>query len=569
MIDAGHERRGSQRLRQVRVSHLAKRVNAGIRASRPVCFNRFAHDRRQCPRQLALNGPGIFLDLPAAVARAGIFQRQLVAGHGPECILCDMFLRRFFEPSLAQTSYLIGSADGREAIVIDANRDVEPYIAAAKAEGARIAYVTETHIHADFVSGTRELAARTGARMLLSDEGSPDWKYGFANEPSVRRVRHGDRIDVGQIRLEAIHTPGHTPEHLTFLVTDRATADEPLGAATGDFVFVGDVGRPDLLERAAHVAGTMAAGAHDLYRSLQTFRSRPDWLQIWPGHGAGSACGKGISSIPQSTLGYEKRFNWAFRAESEASFVHDVLSGQPDPPRYFARMKAMNKTGPAVLGHWPRPSRLSARELPGILANGDPVIDTRRADDFGVGHVPGSINLPLNGSFTTWAGWLLPYDRDLTLLVTSSDGLADVIRNLALIGLDRIRGYVTTDAIDAWNQAESPLGTVARIDATDLTESLRHQAVTLVDVRNDGEWAGVGHIDGAIHIPLGHLVERLDEIPRERPVVVQCQGGSRSAIGASLLLASGYQTVVNFAPGISGWLAEGRAVVGQEGSHLA
>jgi hydroxyacylglutathione hydrolase len=477
-----------------------------------------------------------------------------------------MFLRRFFEPTIAQTSYLIGCAEAGEAIVIDPNRDVAPYLAAAKSEGARITHVTETHIHADFVSGTRELAAITGATMLLSDEGDAEWKYAFADEAGVRRLRHGDRFDIGHVRMEALHTPGHTPEHLSFLVTDRASAEEPIGAATGDFLFVGDVGRPDLLERAAHIAGTMESGARTLYRSLQAFSSKPDWLQIWPGHGAGSACGKGISASPQSTLGYEKRFNWAFRVGSEAAFVREVLSGQPDPPKYFARMKLMNKSGPVVLGRWPTPPRVPVEALSGLMADGEPVIDTRSADEFAVGHVPGTVNLPLNGSFTTWAGWLLPYDRDLTLIVSSQTALEAAVRYLALIGLDRIRGFVGAEAIDAWTATGSPLGTIARIDAEDLAESLKHRGATLVDVRNDGEWMGVGHIDGAIHVPLGHLVDRLDEIPRNRPVVVQCQGGSRSAIGASLLRARGYPTVINFSPGISGWIKDGRAVVGQ-GTH--
>jgi hydroxyacylglutathione hydrolase len=477
-----------------------------------------------------------------------------------------MFLRRFFEPTIAQTSYLIGCAEAGEAIVIDPNRDVQPYLAAAKSEGARITYVTETHIHADFVSGTRELAARTGASMLLSDEADAEGKYAFAEDPGVRRLRHGDRVDIGRVRMEVVHTPGHTPEHVSFLVTDRASAEEPIGAATGDFLFVGDVGRPDLLERAAHIAGTMEAGARALYRSLQAFSSNPDWLQIWPGHGAGSACGKGISAIPQSTLGYEKRFNWAFRAPSEAAFVSEVLTGQPDPPKYFARMKQMNKNGPVVLGRWPTPPRIGAEDLQCLLADGDPVVDTRSADDFAVGHVPGTVNIPLNGSFTNWAGWLLPYDRDLTLIVASPTELETAVRYLALIGLDRIRGFVGVDAIDAWTGAGSPLGTIARIGADDLAESLKHRGVTLVDVRSDGEWKGVGHIDGAIHVPLGHLVDRLTQIPRDRPVVVQCQGGSRSAIGASLLRACGYPTVINFSPGISGWIKDGRAVVGQ-GTH--
>ena len=229
-----------------------------------------------------------------------------------------MFVKRFFEPLIAQNSYLIGCASAGEAIVIDPNRDIQPYLDTAEREGLRITHVTETHIHADFLSGARELAHRTGASLCLSDEGDQDWKYQFDHD---RKLKHGDRITIGNVTLDVLHTPGHTPEHLTFLITDGAAADKPIAAVTGDFIFVGDVGRPDLLERAAKMAGTMEQSAKTLWKSLQEFKKHPDWLQLWPGHGAGSSCGKGISAIPHSTLGYERLFNWAFTAKSEAEFV--------------------------------------------------------------------------------------------------------------------------------------------------------------------------------------------------------------------------------------------------------
>src|SRR6185436_3207455 len=217
-----------------------------------------------------------------------------------------MFVKRFFEPSIAQASYLIGCAQAGEATVIDANLDVDQYIAAADQEGLRITQVTETHIHAEFVSGSRELAQRMGASMNLSNERDADWKYQFGHH---RKLKDGDRITIGNVAIDVMHTPGHTPEHLTFLITDGAAADRPIAAVTGDFLFVGDVGRPDLLERAANIKGTMEISARTLWRSLQKFAAQEDWLQIWPGHGAGSSCGKGISAIPSSTLGYERRFN--------------------------------------------------------------------------------------------------------------------------------------------------------------------------------------------------------------------------------------------------------------------
>jgi len=471
-----------------------------------------------------------------------------------------MFVKRFFEPKLAQASYLIGCAGAGEALVIDPNRDAAPYIAAAAAEGARITHVTETHIHADFLSGSRELAARTGATLHLSDEGDADWKYQFAGDPRTVLVKHGDRLTIGSVAIDIVHTPGHTPEHLTFLITDGAAANEPIAAATGDFIFVGDVGRPDLLERAAHYAGTMETSARSLYASLQRFAGRPDWLQIWPGHGAGSACGKGISAIPHSTLGYEKRFNWAFQTGSEAEFVARVLAGQPEPPRYFATMKQLNKAGPRLLGGFPRPPHLDAARLPALLADGAIVVDTRRAADFALGHVPGTISIPLNGSFTTWAGWLLPYDADGYLLMDPKDNIDTAVRDLAMIGLDRVAGYFDPTALDAWTATGRPLGTIPQVQPADLAESLRHGRVTLVDVRNATEWQS-GHIDGARHVPLGYLADRSEDLPRTSAVVLQCQTGARSSIGASLLRARGFDRVINLAGGISAWIGAGLPIV--------
>ncbi|MEZ5316109.1 MAG: MBL fold metallo-hydrolase [Vicinamibacterales bacterium] len=469
-----------------------------------------------------------------------------------------MFLRRFFEPQLAQASYLIGCVQAKEAIVIDPNRDLRPYLEAAEAEGARIAHVTETHIHADYLSGSRELARLTGARLYLSDEGGPDWRYGFEGDTNVVRVKDGHVIQVGNIRLEVIHTPGHTPEHISFLVTDGAAADEPIGAATGDFIFAGDVGRPDLLERAANMAGTMEVGARQLWASLQRFAARPDWLQIWPGHGAGSACGKGISAVPHTTLGYEKRFNWAFRAKSEADFVAGVLAGQPEPPRYFAMMKTLNREGPAILGGFRHPPVLDVAGVASALRSGAIVVDTRPAPDYAAGHIPGTISIPLNRSFTNWAGWFLPYDGDF-FLIADGAALDAVVRDLALIGLDRIAGAAPESVVEDWASAGRPLGHVPQITAADLRESLAHGAVTLVDVRNQAEW-DAGYIAGARHVTLGYLPGRVAEIPTDKPVVMQCAAGARSAIAASLLKARGVDRVINLEGGIGAWRAAGLPV---------
>ncbi|HJS48211.1 MAG TPA: MBL fold metallo-hydrolase, partial [Gemmatimonadales bacterium] len=287
-----------------------------------------------------------------------------------------MIFRRIFDDGLAQAGYLVGCGQAGTAVVVDPLRDLAPYLAAAEQERVRITDVTETHIHADFLSGSRELAARTGARLHLSAEGGTDWQYAFAAADGARLLHDGDEIVVGNVRLRAMHTPGHTPEHLSFLVTDGAAAPEPMGILSGDFVFVGDVGRPDLLEKAAQVAGSAEVGARVLWRSLEKFRALPDRLQVWPGHGAGSACGKGLSAMPQSTVGYERLCNWGVAATDEAGFVAGVLADQPEPPAYFAEMKRRNRTGPAVLGGLPRPSRIAPEDLAARLAAGVVVVDT-------------------------------------------------------------------------------------------------------------------------------------------------------------------------------------------------
>jgi hydroxyacylglutathione hydrolase len=480
-----------------------------------------------------------------------------------------MILKRFYDEKLAQASYLVGCAATGEALVVDPNRDVEPYLRAAQAEGLTLTHVTETHIHADFVSGARELAERTGARLHLSDEGGEEWRYAFAADAGAVLLKDGSGFMVGNIRIEALHTPGHTPEHLSFVVTDTAGADRPMGIFTGDFVFVGDVGRPDLLERAARQAGTMEAGARALFRSLERFRSLPDYLQVWPGHGAGSACGKALGAVPQSTVGYEKRFNWGLQARGEAEFVEAVLAGQPEPPRYFAEMKRINREGPRVLGGLPRPPRLEPGELAGLLDAGALVVDTRSPGDFARAHVPGTLNIPLDRSFTTWAGSLVPYDRDFHLLLDASapGAVEEAARDLAMIGLDRLAGYFGAGTVEAWSGEKRETGSVARIESAELAERLRAGEVAVLDVRGRAEWED-GHLPGVapeggrngVLIPLAHLADGLDRVPGDRPVVVHCQAGGRSPIAASLLQARGFDAVLDYVGGFGEWKAEGYPV---------
>lgn len=467
-----------------------------------------------------------------------------------------MLIKRFYDDKLAQASYLVGCAATGEALVVDANRNIDQYVEAAEEEGLTITHVTETHIHADFLSGSRELAQRTGAKLYLSGEGGPDWQYAFASEAGAQLVHDGDFFMVGNVRIDIWHTPGHTPEHLSFVVTDTVAADRPMGAFTGDFIFVGDVGRPDLLERAANVEGTMVAGARQLHASLTRFAAAmPDYLQIWPGHGAGSACGKALGAVPSSTLGYEKLFNRGFAFKHEADFVNWVLAGQPEPPRYFAQMKRLNKEGPAILGGLKLPPRVAESQLADLLAQGKRLVDVRHPGDFALGHIPGSLNIPLTNSFNTWAGWLLPYDQDIYLLANAPEDVAVAVRDLAAIGLDRVAGYLDQAALDVYSR-DYELETVSQITADQLAQAAD---VLVVDVRGQTEYEA-GHLPQATHIPLGYLADRSGELPKDKRIVLHCAAGGRAAIAASVLQAKGFRRLEVLRGGFEHWRATGHPV---------
>jgi hydroxyacylglutathione hydrolase len=477
-----------------------------------------------------------------------------------------MLVRRLYHPRLAQASYLIACNKCREAVVIDPLRDVELYLAAAAAENVRIVAVTETHVHADFISGSRELAARTGARLYLSGEGRGSWSYtdGYVADSGATLLHAGDAIRIGDVEITALHTPGHTPEHLSFLVTDAAVAAEPMAAVTGDFVFVGDVGRPDLLERAVLIAGSANSAARQLHASVRRFADFAGHLQIWPGHGAGSACGKDLSGVPQSTLGYERRYNWAFRIDDEAEFVEAALHGLAEPPAYFAEMKRVNARGPGRWSDVKRPALVTPADIVEAVERGAMVIDTRTAAAFGTGHIPGTINIPLNRSFLLWAGSLVPLDSPVTLIGDEAQ-LADAVRDLALVGIDHVAGYAGPEVIDAWQQNGRQLEQVAHTTTGAVAADVGKGGVAVIDVRYSGEWTA-GHVPGAVHIPLGTLRSRLAELPRDRPLVVHCQTGGRAAIATSILQAAGFTNVVEMRGGMTAWRRDGHDVItGQDG----
>lgn len=460
-----------------------------------------------------------------------------------------MYLHRFYHAELAQASYLVGCQATGAALVIDPTRDLDQYTEIATRAGLRVTAVTETHIHADYVSGSRELAAQTGAQLYLSAAGPAEWQYRWADAAGATLVKDGDSFYVGNIRLEVWHTPGHTPEHISLLLTDTRASDRPMGLFSGDFVFVGDVGRPDLLERAAGYQNTMAAGGRTLFNSLQRFRALPDYVQVWPGHGAGSACGKALGAVPSTTVGYEKLTNWALQIDDADTFVQAVLDGQPEPPVYFAQMKRINRDGPA-----PRPATpptATFEQLVATLEAEGLVVDTRPADVFAEAHIPGTLNIPADGPFLTWAGWLLPYDRPFSLIVAPERQTA-VLAALTAIGLDAVSAVWAPAVVEAWASAGRSLSHYTRQAASALYPVIQRNGLVILDVRFTREYA-TGHLTGSRHIPLAELPARLAELPNDKTILVTCQGGGRSPIAASLLTAHGWTQVLEMRDGMDGW----------------
>lgn len=453
-----------------------------------------------------------------------------------------MLLRQITDPSLAQYAYLIGCQRSGEAIIIDPERDVDRYLAVAADNDLKITAVAETHIHADYLSGARELVERHGTAAYLSAEGGPEWQFEWAKgHPKAHLLRDGDVFKVGNIELKVFLSPGHTPEHLSFLVTDRGGgANVPIALLSGDFIFVGDVGRPDLLESAAGQEGEMEPAARTLYQSLRGTKSLPEHLQILPAHGAGSACGKALGSLPFSVLGYERRFNAALREAlhgSEEDFVKEILSGQPEPPPYFARMKRDNRLGPTLLpgGELPRPLRIPSSEL----AEWDgTVIDLRsHRKAFMAGHVPGSIFAPLEEKkLPLSAGSYVEEGANILLVAEDEEQIEEAVRQLVRIGLD---------SVEAWIPASEAVlaGSIPRIKAADLAEHLADSPEPVVlDVRGAEEFAE-GHVEGAVNIAYTRLAPQLDELPRDRRIFVHCGSGLRAAMAVSFLAREGFDVV--------------------------
>jgi len=460
-----------------------------------------------------------------------------------------MLFRQFFDPKLAQYAYLVGCQKTKEALIIDPLRDVDGYAAAAAAEGLRITAVAETHIHADFLSGARQLAEAHGAKLFLSDEGAADgWASEWAKQGDydVTFLHDGDTFPIGNIEIKALHTPGHTPEHLSFQITDHGGgASEPMGLVTGDFVFVGDLGRPDLLESAAKVENVMRPSAEKLYHSAKEFLDLDEFLQVWPGHGAGSACGKALGAVPQTTVGYEKRFNPMLDAArlGQESFVDAILDGQPEPPLYFARMKALNRDGVPLLNSLPAPTALSAEDLKAGLPAGALFVDTRPdRSAFMARHFPGALYAPFDKQFNTTVGSLVEdAGTPLALLIAEAD-VEEAVRDLIRIGYDRVPHYVTPKAFAAYVEAGGETASIEEIDFEALEARRQQDGMAVLDVRRKTEY-DAGHVPGAIQAAHTRLPELLDRIPEGKTLLVHCQSGARSALAAAYLAREGYDVV--------------------------
>ncbi|HLS45188.1 MAG TPA: MBL fold metallo-hydrolase [Ornithinicoccus sp.] len=457
-----------------------------------------------------------------------------------------MLLERIYDEDLSQASYVIGCQAKGEAIVVDARRDIQPYVDLAARHGMKIVAVTETHIHADYLSGTRELAAATGADIYVSGEGGEDWQYGFAGT----RLYDQDTITLGNITVTALHTPGHTPEHLSFLITDGAFADQPGYLLSGDFVFSGDLGRPDLLDEAAGGVDTRFGGARQLFRSLQqAFLTLPDHVQVYPAHGAGSACGKALGALPATTVGYERLYSWwapYLAAGDEEGFVTELLDGQPDAHAYFGRMKRQNRLGPEVMGPRSPLAELSAQEVrDGLDADRITLVDTRPLAELQTGTVAGALSIPAPDKAATYGGWAYDPESDsrpLVVLAPDQSAAQELWDHLVRVGIDDVVGYVTSLQ---GLPLQAPR-TVAPEDLQDLEVAL------LLDVRNRTEHSD-GTIPGAEQLSAGKVLWHQDRLPREGTIVTFCQSGVRNVVASAALRRAGFD-VVELEGSYQGWL---------------
>jgi glyoxylase-like metal-dependent hydrolase (beta-lactamase superfamily II)/rhodanese-related sulfurtransferase len=449
-----------------------------------------------------------------------------------------MFFRQFYLGCLAHASYLIGS--NGEAAVVDPQRDVEQYIEEAERNGLAIKYVIETHLHADFVSGHRELASRTGAEIVFGAAANAELPH--------RDVHDGDVLELGGIELRALETPGHTPESVCWLVVENGA---PRRVLTGDTLFIGDVGRPDLAGGRGFTPQQMAAMLYDSLRNK--ILTLPDDVEVWPAHGAGSACGRNISSDTSSTIGIQRRTNYALAPMTRDEFVHIMTMDLPPAPPYFPIDAEINRTGAAPLNQCPS-APLGEGEVAALAAAGATLLDVRDAVSFGAAHIAGSINIGLDGQFASWCGSLLPLDRPIVIIADSRAHAAEAVMRLARVGVENVAGFlkcIETLPVDCLEQIT--------------VSELRDQHFPTLDVRRPGEYAS-GHVPGARNIPLNELPKRIADVPQQRPLAVICAGGYRSSAAASILAREGFRDLRNVMGGTAAWIRAGFATETQAGA---
>jgi hydroxyacylglutathione hydrolase len=458
-------------------------------------------------------------------------------------------IHQFDLPGLGHLSALLVDEASGQAAVVDPRRDVDIYLAEVARRGLRVGHVLETHLHNDYVSGARELAALTGATHVIGAEAD----LATAFQP----VRDGQTIDVGRLRVTALETPGHTPEHVSYAVrdADSGAGDGPVAIFTGGSMLVGSVGRTDLLG-----PDLARAYALDMHRSLhETLLRQPDETDILPTHGAGSLCSRGIGEAWSSTVGIERATDPLLAIEDADAFADALLAGQPAVPRYFARMRALNRAGPRVLGGIPEPQPLDARAVRDRLAGGALLVDLRPAAAFAAAYVPGSISLPADASFGTWLGWVVEPDRPLVLLLPRLAAWDDAVRQALRVGYDGIVGYLD-GGLDAWRAAGGVVAAGTAQTVLELATAMRGSDPPLVlDVRQADEYAA-GHVPGARHLMAGHVPDRLAELPRDRAIATICASGYRASVAASLLRMAGFQDVAWVDGGLPTWQAAGLPV---------
>ncbi|QNS02285.1 MBL fold metallo-hydrolase [Streptomyces xanthii] len=453
-----------------------------------------------------------------------------------------MFFSQYYLECLSQASYMIADETTGQAVVVDPRRDVSEYLGDAEARGFTVVGVINTHFHADFVAGHLEMASRTGAWIGYGARAETEY--------AIRELSEGDTISLGEVTLKIMETPGHTPESISVLVYERAEDAVPYGVLTGDALFIGDVGRPDLLASAGVTAEELGAMLHDsVQRKLMGL---PDEVRVFPAHGAGSSCGKNLSTERQSTIGEQRATNYACAPMSEKDFVAIVTAGQSAAPGYFAYDADLNRRERALFDPASAPLALDAADFLARRAAGAVVVDARGPQEFAAGHVRGAVNVPADGRFAEQAGTVLPHDADL-LVMAPEDREEEIVTRLARIGFDRAAGYLDSpdEALAAMAEEVAPAG---RLTAAQLRAALEGEnPPVVVDVRTCGERGDAGFIEGALHISLGELPGRLDEIPRDRPLVLHCAGGHRSSIAASLLRHHGFDDVSDVLGGYTAW----------------